>query len=94
MPNRFHALKMIPHSKGGEMDYLYAGIAGLAIMMASKWNLPSATNTMASAPPTTTGAVHPSTSPARTCLVWNQITAVFAVIQAHFRKGGGTKAGI
>ena len=32
-------------------------------MMASRWNRPSATNTMASAAGSTTGAVHPSTSP-------------------------------
>ena len=37
---------------------------GLAIMMASRWKRPSATNTIASAPSATTGAVQPSTSPA------------------------------
>ena len=37
---------------------------GLAIMMASRWNLPSATNTMAWVLLGTMGAVHPSTSPA------------------------------
>ena len=46
------------------MADLNAGIQGLAIMMASRWKRPSATNTMASAAEATTGAVQPSTSPA------------------------------
>ena len=46
------------------MADLNAGMQGLAIMMASKWKRPSATNTMASAAEATTGAVQPSTSPA------------------------------
>lgn len=41
--------------------HLKAGMAGLAIMMASKWKRPSATNTMASVSGGTTGAVQPST---------------------------------
>lgn len=38
-------------------------MCGLAIMSASKWNRPSATNTMASCSPCSRGAVQPSTSP-------------------------------
>ena len=44
-------------------SYLNAGTVGLAIMIASRWNRPSATKTMASLRSTSTGAVHPSTSP-------------------------------
>lgn len=43
---------------------LYAGMVGLAIMMASKWKRPSATNRIASTCCFSTGAVHPNTSPA------------------------------
>ena len=46
------------------MADLNAGMQGLAIMMASRWKRPSATNKMASAAEATTGAVQPSTSPA------------------------------
>ena len=46
------------------MADLNAGMQGLAIMMASRWKRPSATNTMASAAEATTGAVQPRTSPA------------------------------
>ena len=46
-------------------SYLKAGIVGLAIMIASRWNRPSATKTMASTSSSSgrVGAVHPSTSP-------------------------------
>lgn len=50
---------------------LYAGIAGLAIMIASRWKRPSATKIMASASVVIFGAVQPKTSPTHNGLVCN-----------------------
>jgi hypothetical protein len=50
------------HHSDPRSAHLYAGIVGFAIIMASRWNRPSATNTMASNKPAgTTGAVQPRT---------------------------------
>ena len=47
---------------------------GLAIMMASRWNRPSATNTMAAVPGASTGAVHPRTSPGDRGRLWGTLS--------------------
>lgn len=59
--DRFRKLQLAAKSCMGIDVHLKAGMAGLAIMMASKWKRPSATNTMASVSGSTTGAVQPST---------------------------------
>lgn len=56
-----------------QVTHRYAGSQGLAIMIASRWKRPSATNTNTSAASgASTGAVQPSTSPGDSGAAWRE----------------------